>query len=218
MPDGVEGTCDYGRSPDRAASAVPCAPCPPGVTGCYRGQQSRPAGPLHGLERQGGNHVTLDRADRRLRRRRLRRRRPDERIRGTQDDAPPLIAGRVVVAEGDAQIWRVEEDKLPDSGTTPPSTTSSASAPGCTRERRAQRGCASARTPSGSRRTAAAASASSTTRARPVQPRVRHAQRPPRAARARGNHARDGFRPAQLDLDRPGPLSHRRDRAGARCG
>ena len=29
---------------------------------------------------------------------------------GTASDAPPLIAGRVAVAEGDAQIWRVEED------------------------------------------------------------------------------------------------------------
>ncbi|MGB2817089.1 MAG: DUF6600 domain-containing protein, partial [Burkholderiaceae bacterium] len=29
---------------------------------------------------------------------------------GSASDAPPLIAGRVAIAEGDAQIWRVEED------------------------------------------------------------------------------------------------------------
>jgi hypothetical protein len=29
---------------------------------------------------------------------------------GTSGDAPPLIAGRVALAEGDAQIWRTEED------------------------------------------------------------------------------------------------------------
>lgn len=35
---------------------------------------------------------------------------PTSAFAATQDDAPPLIAGRVVLAEGDAQIWRVEEN------------------------------------------------------------------------------------------------------------
>ena len=127
---------------------------------------------------------------------------------------PPLIAGRVAVADGDAQIWRVEEDNSPASGMTPSSTTSSARAPDSTRAAMAATRSESGRTHSASAPTAAAASASSTTPPAVVQSRVRHTQCPSGTARARGNDLGDGRRRPHRP-GRAGPLSHRRDRPGA---
>ena len=76
---------------------------------------------------------------------------------------PPLIAGRVVVADGDAQIWRAEEESSAGQWDDAVVNDVVSAGTGLYTGATAAARFASARTPSASAPTAAAASPSSTT-------------------------------------------------------